>query len=218
MKIREQLGISEARQEQVSRLMQLSLVLIAGYGLYQGSTGIIVNAAVGLIVTFLPGILERDYQVSMDPGLVLWITSAVFLHALGTLGPYSYFSWWDHMTHALSASVVAAAGYTALRAVDEYSEQLEFPPKLFFVFILVFVLAFGVIWELLEFGLGGLSSLTGGNILTQHGLDDTMKDLVFDTLGGIVIAVFGEAYLLGVANQLVEKASERTSRSRLSGR
>jgi hypothetical protein len=32
--------------------------------------------------------LERDYAIPMDPALVLWLTTAVFLHALGTLGPY----------------------------------------------------------------------------------------------------------------------------------
>jgi len=57
----------------------------------------------------------------MDPALVLWITSAVFLHAVGTValpGSQSFYRslwWWDHMTHMLSSSIVAAGGYAAVR-------------------------------------------------------------------------------------------------------
>lgn len=206
MKIRNRFGISKKRQVQLSRFLQLCLAGILAAGIYLGNMGIAVNALVGLVVTFLPGLLERDYGIAMDPALVLWITSAVFLHAFGTLGPYRSVAWWDHMTHVLSSSVVAGAGYASFRALDEHRDDLYFPPKIFFLFILLFVTAFGVLWELLEFGISGFAESIGSEtVLTQYGLEDTMKDLVFDIAGGLVVALFGEAYLLDITGQLKEK-------------
>jgi len=45
----------------------------------------------------------------------VWITSAVFLHTLGSAWFYAEIVWWDHLTHALSATLVAGAGYGAAR-------------------------------------------------------------------------------------------------------
>ncbi|WP_435128808.1 hypothetical protein [Halobaculum sp. D14] len=218
MNVRDALGISEKRQEQLSRVLQLSLVGLLFIGVDRGNMGIAVNATVALAVTYLPALLEREYDVPMDAGLTLWITVAVFLHALGTVGipgsRYSFYAnvwWWDHMTHALSSSVVAAAGYTVARAVDEHSDAVYLPSRFMFVFILLFVLAFGVFWEVIEFAVSGLASVLGsGSVLTQYGLSDTMLDLVFDAIGGVVVAVWGTAHLTDVAGALTEKLDERS--------
>jgi len=104
----------------------------------------------------------RDYLRSGPPrarvrpprwtrGSSSWITTAVFLHALGTTGFYVTVGTWDTITHALSASIVAAAGYAFFRAVNVHTDHVHIPPTMMGVFILVFVLAAGVIWELFEF-------------------------------------------------------------------
>lgn len=215
MKIRDYLGISVKRQKQLSRVMQFLLIAIVLIGVYVGNTGIIVNGLVGVLVTFLPAFLKKKHDLVMDPALVLWITSAVFLHALGTValpGSLSFYrtlSWWDHMTHALSSSVVAAGGYAAVRALDSHHDEINLPRKFMFAFILVFVLAFGVIWELIEFGLAGMADILGSEtVITQYGLEDTMKDIVFNTAGGILVAIFGEIYLLGIVEQIQRKMEE----------
>ena len=190
--------------------MEVCLVGVFFIGLDRGNLGIVVNAGVALGVTFLPAILERDYGIPLDAGLTMWITTAVFLHAVGTLGPYTNatFWWWDHVTHALSASLVAAVGYTTTRAIDRHTEAIYLPPRFMFVFILLFTVAFGVVWEVVEFALGGLSSIVGGgSILTQFGLGDTMMDLLFDTLGGVLVALWGDAYLNDTVRALTTRLS-----------
>lgn len=206
MKIREYIGISSKTQGKISRFMQLLLAAGVLGGFYLGNTGIIVNSAVSLAISFLPPILQRDHDLVIDPALVLWMTSAVFFHAAGTYGPYKSLWWWDHFTHMLSSSVVAAAGYTAVRALENHHEGINLPRKFVFVFLLVFVMAFGVIWELLEFGISGTAEILGGEtVLTQYDLEDTMKDLTFDTLGGIFVALVGETYLTDLSEQLRQK-------------
>ncbi len=204
MKVRERVRLPRPWRSRASRAMQVILAGIAVLGFIEGRTTIVVNALIGLVISMLPALLERDRDIVMAPALVLWITTAVFLHVVGALGPYQTVWWWDHMTHVLSSSIVAGAGYAGVRAVEEHSTGIHLPAKFLFVFILIFVMAFGVIWELLEFGLGILSSAAGtATILTQYGLGDTMMDLVFDLVGGVVVGVFGEAYLIGITDELV---------------
>lgn len=220
MKLRDQLGLDERRQRQLTRVMEVGLVVILLVGLVRGNTGVIVNTVVALAVTRLPGILKRDFGIPMDPGLVLWITAAVFLHAFGTidlpgslLSPYQSLWWYDHLTHGLSASVVAAAGYATARALDVHSDEIFLPPEFMVLFIFLFVLAFGVLWEVIEFAIGGFSAVLGfGSVLTQYGLSDTMLDLIFDMAGAAVVAVWGGARLSGVVRALTARLDARYGR------
>ncbi|MCO8245033.1 MULTISPECIES: hypothetical protein [unclassified Haladaptatus] len=210
MRVRERLGISERRQQQLTRVMELCLVGIFFVGMDRGNLGIMINSALAFAVTHTPAVLKRDYGIPMDAGLTLWITTAVFLHAVGTLGPYQNVWWWDHVTHMLSASLVAGVGYATVRALDSHYEDVYLPPRFMFVFILMFVVAFGVIWEVTEFAVSGLASIVGGRaVLTQFGLGDTMLDLVFDTAGGLVTALWGTAYLTDVTGALAARLDAR---------
>jgi len=42
-------------------------------------------------------------------------------------------------------------------------------------------------------------------VLTQYGLEDTMLDLIFDTAGAAVVAIWGGARLSGVVTALAER-------------
>lgn len=208
MRLRDRLGLGPETQRRLTWLMEVSLVGLLFVGLDRGSAGIVVNAGVALAVTQLPAVLERDYGVQIDPGIVLWLTTAVFLHALGTVGPFgtetSFYRsvwWWDHLTHALSSSVVAGVGYAVVRAVDVHSDEVVLPRRFMLAFLPVFVVAFGVLWEVVEFLLGELAALSGtGSVLTQYGLHDTMLDLAFDLVGAVVVAVWGTAHLSGLVD------------------
>nr|WP_158205844.1 hypothetical protein [Halomarina oriensis] len=208
--------------------MEVGLAVMLVVGFWLGNTGIVVNCGIALLVAQLPPILQRDYGLPMDLGLTLWITTAVFLHALGTVplpaslvdmvgtAPdgaaygtlYSSGGWWDHLTHGLSASVVAGVGYATARALDEYATGVHFPPRFMFVYIVLFVLAFGVLWEVIEFVIGEAAALFGsGSVLTQYGLEDTMYDLVFDTVGAVVVGIWGTAHLNDVADAIGRRFS-----------
>ncbi|ARS90983.1 hypothetical protein [Natrarchaeobaculum aegyptiacum] len=208
--LRDRLGISPTRQYQLSRAMQVVLVGVFLWGLYARDLPTIANAAVALAITFVPAILEREYDLEMDAGLVLWITTAVFLHALGSAGLYDAIDPWDHLTHALSASVVAAAGYAFFRAVHLHSDRVHIPEKVMPVFILVFVLAAGVVWEILEFVIDQSAIvLELDAVLAQYGIHDTMVDLAFNLVGAIIVTVWGTAYLTDVSESIAEEFDER---------
>jgi hypothetical protein len=221
VRIREYLGISTRRQRQFVRAMQIVLLGMVFIGLDRGDFRIVVNAGVGLAVTYVPALLERDYHIPLDAGLTLWITLAVFLHAVGTTGVpgltrglYDTVWWWDNLTHALSASVVAAAGYATARAIDAHSEAVYLPPRFTFVFVVLFVMAFGVLWEVLEFGIGGAAETFGvQQVLIQHGIDDSMTDLLFDAVGAVIVGTWGQIHtrLDEVVEAIVDGADRRGS-------
>lgn len=209
----------ERRQRQLSRVMELLLVGLLFIGIDRGSTGIIVNTTASLIVVQLPAILKRDFDLAMDPQLVLWITAAAFLHGIGIVGIpgvsrsfYTSLWWWDHLTHSLSASVVAAAGYATVRAIDIHSEEVSIPGRYVGIVLLIFVLAFGVLWELLEFGIGVAADLANTKgILTQYGIEDTLKDLTFNSMGGVIVAIWGGLYLSEFSTAISEKLGDNGS-------
>jgi len=191
---------SGATQRAITRVMQVVLAGLVVYGFVRGNSKAVVNGAITLLITFVPALVERRYDLPLDPWLALWLTAAVFLHVLGSSGLYVHIPWWDHVTHALSASLVAGAGYTVARAVDIHHDDITIPSRIAFVYLFVVVLAFGVVWELFEFALDVVSQQTGLTMpLAQHGLEDTVKDFMYNSLGALVVGAFGQAHLLGVA-------------------
>ena len=189
-------------QRRLTLGMQAALVALVGYGVAAGEPKAITNGTISLLITSAPALLERNYRIPIDPWLGLWITLAVFLHTAGSAGLYAVVGWWDHLTHAMSASLVAGVGYTFARAVDIHSDRIYLPKQFFFVYIVVVVLAFAVVWELFEFGLDVVADATGVSMpLAQHGLDDTVRDLVFNTVGALAVAAFGQAHLTGATER-----------------
>ena len=195
---------SVGNQRRLTRGMQFVLLGIVVYGIVYGEPKAITNGGISLLITAVPALLERNYRIPLDPWLGLWITVAVFLHTMGSAGLYARIEWWDHLTHAMSASLVAGVGYTFARAVDLHSDQIHLPKRFFFVYVLVVVLSFGVLWELFEFGLDIIADETGIEMpLAQHGLDDTVRDLMFNSLGALLVAAFGQVHLSGVAERIL---------------
>ncbi|MFC7237329.1 hypothetical protein ACFQS4_03705 [Saliphagus sp. GCM10025317] len=204
--IRGRFDVPERTVRSVAWLLQAALVAVLLYGLFARDVTTIANAGIALAITTLPAILERNYRTPLEPELVVWITGAVLLHALGSAGLYGLLGQWDSLTHALSASIVAGTGYAVVRAIDLHTDSVYLPNRMLFVFILIFVLAFGVVWELMEFALGLVGGWSGYEvILAQHGITDTVGDLFYDLVGAVLVAAWGWVYLTDVSYRLADR-------------
>ena len=208
--IRDRFDVPTEHIRRFSWAMQFVLGGLLVYGLVVRDVPTITNAGIALTVTFLPAFLERNYRLPIEPELVIWLTAAAFLHTLGSAGLYDYLGQWDSLTHALSASLVAAAGYTVVRAIDLHSDEVYLPSRTMFAFILLFVLAIGVVWELAEFAIDLAARRFGFEaVLAQHGVNDTVGDLLFNLAGAIVAATLGATYLTNISHQLVDRFDDR---------
>jgi len=179
-----------------TRGMQAVLFVLFAYTLVTVRLGLALGVGFGLFVTLLPALVRREHDYSMDSLLVLWITLAVFVHTIGSLGPYDWWGWYDSVAHTVSAVLIAGIGYVTLRTFEEHSAEIDIPGEFRAVFIVVFVLAAGVFWELLEFASGALATTLGADEpLAVRGVNDIVNDLVYNTLGALLLAVFGTGYL-----------------------
>lgn len=207
--VRDRLNVSEKRVAYFSATLQFVLGGLLIYGLIVRDVPTIANASIALAVTFLPGYLEDNYRLPIEPELIIWLTMAAALHTFGSAGLYDLLEQFDSFTHALSASLVAATGYTIVRAIDLHSDEVYLPTKLMFVFILLFILAVGVVWELAEFTIDLAAQEFGFEaVLAQHGVSDTVGDLLFNLAGAIVAATVGATYLTNVSHQLADWLGE----------
>lgn len=189
------------KQRALAYLLQGVLALILLYGLLTLRLGMAANGAFGLTLTLIPAVIGREYHYTMSPVLVLWITIAVALHSVGSLGPYQWFSWYDSVTHTVSATIAGGLGYATFRGIERHSEELVVPARFRAVFIFVFVLAISVIWELIEFSTGIIPSLVGIDApLVVYGVADIVTDMLFNTLGAVVLAVGASGYFKSLGN------------------
>jgi uncharacterized membrane protein YjdF len=210
MRFAERFSLPEGKKRLLTRCLQLVLASIMIAGLATFRLGMAANGAFGLGLTLLPALLRREYDYTMDPGLTLWITVAIFLHSVGSLGPYGWFSWYDSVTHTISATVIAGVGYAGFRAFERHSDSLDVGPNFRAVFIVVFVLAASVVWELLEFASGGIASMLNADApLTVYGIDDIVSDMISNTLGAFVVAIWGSSYFGGLADFLRHRLGTR---------
>jgi hypothetical protein len=183
--------------------LQLVLLGIAGVALVRGNATLAVNSLGPLAITLLPALFRREYDYTMDTGLVLWITLAATLHAIGALGLYESLGWYDSLTHTFSASIVAGVGYAVARSVEQHTTAVTFTRGFRATFVVLFVLAVGVAWEILEFASGGVATLIGGEaVLAQYGTTDIVNDLVFNTVGAVLVAGVASAHFESLAARL----------------
>jgi hypothetical protein len=169
-----------------------------------------MNGAVTLGVTLVPAVVRHEYDYPMDAGLVLWMTLAVVLHVAGSLGLYTSLSWYDGITHAVSASVVAGLGYATLRSFELHSTEIDVPADFRGLFVVVCVLAAGVVWEVFEFGTVAVSAALGfDSPLIVFGIEDIVTDFLFNAVGAVAVALWGTSHFDGLVGLLRGRLDRR---------
>jgi hypothetical protein len=158
----------------------------------------LVNSVVVVTVSLLPVAVERLSAASLTAGteLTAWLGFAGFLHMVGMLGVYESVWWYDHITHTVSAALVAALCYGGLLVTSEASRAV--------VALLAVGLTFagGVCWELIELvarALGRRYDIEP--VLVHYGWDDTAYDLLFDLVGALVVVTLDVDVFTALAAQ-----------------
>ncbi|MFD1646948.1 hypothetical protein [Haloarchaeobius litoreus] len=187
----------------LNRTLQVGLIAVLAFGVLARNVSVVVNALAGFGVTLVPAVLARDRDLLLDPRFTLVVSVAVFLHSIGMVGLYDRIWWWDHLTHTFSATIVAVIAYTVVWAVDVHREDIHLPPPFTGLFVLTFVVAMGVLWEVAEFLAREVAIFLGQEpVLVLYGLDDSMLDLLFNLLGAVTVTVFATTRLRRWGEQL----------------
>ncbi|OYR54556.1 hypothetical protein [Halorubrum halodurans] len=152
----------------------------------------VVNGVASLAAAATPTLVERAIalgtgtSVTVPPEIAAWIAAAGFLHMLGMLGWYDAVGWWDHLTHAVSAALVAALVYGSLRSQGVLGSQAT--DRYAVVFTVLFTLGTGVVWEFVELAARELAEhVDGPPVLEYYGLRDTVLDMAFNGVGAVAV-------------------------------
>ena len=162
------------------------------------------NAAQSFLMflcTFVPGFIERTGKVSVPNVMsIVFILFCMAHFVVGEIGGvYIKSKVFDSILHTLSGSMIAILGFSIIRLLnDSDNVELKLSPSFVAIFVVCFSITVGVAWEIIEFF---ADIFTGSNMqrysdsvtrepfIGKAALFDTMKDLMLDSIGALVIAV-----------------------------
>ena len=162
----------------------------------------LVQCVLGLLAMMLPDLLRRIIHLNIPS--VMMILYAVFLYGAIYLGEVRSFYYnvphWDTILHIFSGAALGALGFSLVSLLNK-SESVQFSLSPLFValFAFCFALSLGAIWEIYEFSIDGILhtnsqkyALESGEALVgQAALADSMKDLIVDASGALVMSAIG---------------------------
>lgn len=166
----------------------------------------LIQCILGLVVMFIPSILER--KLSVDIPDFMEIMYFIFLYCAIYLGEVHNFYYviphWDTILHAFSGAMLGALGFNLVNLLNN-SKRINMVLSPFFVslFAFCFALAVGALWEIYEYLFDGLLSLNmqkfaladGTLLVGREALSDTMDDLIVDAISALVVAIIGNISL-----------------------
>ncbi len=162
----------------------------------------LLQCCLGLVVLFVPHRIEKRFSCTIPDYLTtlyyIFLYCAIYLgevHSFYYLVPF-----WDSILHGFSAGMLGVFGFWLVELLNRNVKiKVHLSPLFVALFSFCFALSVGAVWEIYEFlgdHLLGLNMqkfrLENGEILLGHtALSDTMKDIIIDAIGALIIAVLG---------------------------
>lgn len=157
--------------------------------IYEGQWGIALLLLASCILTFLPEVYTKVIRIKLPlAASALYVLFIFGCQWLGTyLRFYDIFFWWDILLHFTSGILLGYIGLILIFTLDQ--KRLLFQNQAYeiiIIFTMLTALSGSVIWEIMEYS---SDSLFGS--FTQLGsLGDTMQDMIYGTVGGILFAIY----------------------------
>jgi len=170
-----------------SYILKIVMVILFFIAIWEGNWTWAWGCLFSILITLVPSILKRNFHVTLPWILDFMITITLFVHiAGGILSLYNTFPLYDKIAHFISAVFVSFLAFIVIYILDEYWEGLHMDKYAMAFFVIVATMAMGVAWEFNEW----ITDLFFGTN-SQRGLQDTMTDLLVDTIGGTIMAIVG---------------------------
>jgi hypothetical protein len=140
-----------------------------------------------IVIALIPVILRRYLRIDLPLLFDFFITLSLLFHVgNGLLETASFIDIYNKFTHFFSSVVVAFTALLFLYVLHEFKGDIVTNKHKVLFDIIVITIALGAIWELMEWGTDYLFGWK-----SQVSLDDTMLDLLADSLGGIFMSIIG---------------------------
>ena len=170
-----------------SYILKILMVILLIIAVWKKDWLWVFGCILGILLSMVPAALKRNYNITLPWVLDLLIAFALFLHiGGGVLNAYHIIPGYDTITHFVSSAFVAFSAFVVIYILDEYWEGLHMDKYAMAFVVVVTTMAMGVVWEFNEWA---TDLIFGTN--EQWGLSDTMKDLLVDTIAGVVMSLAG---------------------------
>lgn len=168
-------------------------------------------SATALLLTFLPTLFAKRYQITFPPSFLVAISFFVFATLfLGEVaGFYERLWWWDIFLHASSAVGFGIIGFLFAFFLFE-GDKYAAPPWALGMIAFSFAVSIGAVWEIFEFAMDQIFDLN----MQKSGLVDTMWDLIVDCGGALFGASAGFFWLKGREATLTALVDEFVNKNR----
>lgn len=166
------------------------------------------SAVLTLILFILPSLLAKRSKIKIPAAFQILVLLFIFASMyLGEIYHYFYrYAWWDTMLHANSAIMLAYIGFLLIFTLNRDKRMhVHLSPFFMALFSFCFALAMGSMWEIFEFG---VDAILGVNMQKARGLEeiygvfdtrlgviDTMRDLIVDAIGALIVSVTGYIHM-----------------------
>lgn len=163
---------------------------------------IVLQSLMGVILLFLPSIFRKQVRMTFTNGMqimfVLFLFAAIILVEVRNF--YRRFQYWDTLLHTFSGAMLGAFGFSFIDILNDNKDiKIKLSAKFVSVFSFCFAITIDTFWEILEFAMDLLMDLNmqqymlhdGTVLIGKAAVFDTMKDLIVDTLGALVICIIG---------------------------
>ena len=150
-----------------------------------------------IIIIFLPYLIKKIFKLHIPYFATSLYYFFLFLTSyLGTfMNLYQIVPFWDNIVHFASGIML---GFVAVFFLNLVYKKQQKPNAFFvFVFVLVFALALGAMWEIYEFTCDCLLDINLQRYIDPNGIAYTGHDAVVDTMIDIVMD-FGGALLSAI--------------------
>jgi uncharacterized membrane protein YjdF len=179
----------------------------------------LLQCLLGLAAIAIPSFLQKKLNFVIPSNMMVFYT--LFLYGAIFLGEVMAFYYkvphWDTVLHTLSGAMLGALGFSVITFLNKTDGiPINMSPLFVAFFAFCFAMTMGMIWEIYEFTVDyffGTNmqkfALEGGQgLVGQAALMDTMKDLIVDTVGALVMSVGGYLsikYKTGFVDKLIFK-------------
>jgi len=162
----------------------------------------LLQCVLGIFIMFLPGIIARRISIEIPNGMHIMFT--IFLFCAIYLGEVRSFFYqvkhWDVLMHAIGSGMLGALGFSFVTLLNKSENvPVNLSPLFVALFAFCFSIALGVLWEIYEFVFDGMFGLNmqkflfadGTPLVGRAALMNTMKDLIVDVFGGLIVSAIG---------------------------
>jgi hypothetical protein len=171
----------------LSLLYVIFMIILAFYYHSIGQSFKSTVAMGGILCGAVPLLLALFTKLQFNLPIVFsYLIFLVGSQYLGSILGWYGLGWWDTFMHFISGAILAFSGIALYERLIHRAAGHEISPWFVFLFTLSFASLGGVLWEVYEFSCDQLFGMT----LQGGGNKDTMTDLIADTSGGLVIAIW----------------------------